>query len=98
MRKLVGLKKIFQKCSQSPILTPGVSTESSFKSRLTNFEDMFDDTSGGSFFLGKKPYYCDFGVYHHLSLLRLLEPKIFDNYPKLNKLMNAIESIESISK
>ena len=33
MRKLVGLKKFFQKCSQSPILTPGVSTESSFKSR-----------------------------------------------------------------
>ena len=29
------LKKIFQKCSRSPILTPGVSNRSSFKSRLT---------------------------------------------------------------
>ena len=67
-------------------------------SRLVNFEDILNDTSGGSFFLGENPYYCDFGVYHHLSLLRLLEPKIFDKYPNLNKLMNAIESIESISK
>ena len=67
-------------------------------SRLVNFEDILNDTSGGSFFLGENPYYCDFGVYHHLSLLRLLEPKIFDKYPNLNKLMNAIERIESISK
>ena len=68
------------------------------KSRLTNFEDILNNTLGGSFFLGEKPYYCDFGVYHHLSLLRLLEPKIFDKYPSLNQFMNAIESIESIAK
>ena len=36
MRKWIGLKKIFQKCSRSPILTPGVSNRSSFQSRLTN--------------------------------------------------------------
>ena len=68
------------------------------ESRLTNFEDILNDTSDGSFFLGEMPYYCDFGVYHHLSLLRLLESKIFDKHPNLCKFMSAIEHIESIGK
>ena len=38
------LKKFFQKCSRSPILTPGVSNRSSFKSRLTKSKSQVSKT------------------------------------------------------
>ena len=29
-------------------------------------------STGGPFFFGTQPYYCDFAVYHHLDMVRLL--------------------------
>ena len=66
--------------------------------KLTDFENILNETSSGSFFLGKTPFYCDFGVYHHLSLLRILNSKILDKYPKVDNFMHEMEAIENIQK
>jgi len=66
--------------------------------RLQNFENILNDTSNPPFFLGDKPFYCDFCVYHHLSLLRLLDSNIFNKFSNLDEFMNSIENIESIDK
>ena len=52
----------------------------------------------GIFFLGDKIFYCDFNVYHHLSLAVLLENTILDNYPKLKQFMINFEALEGIKK
>ena len=64
--------------------------------RLQNFENILNSTSNPSFFLGGKPFYCDFCVYHHLSLLRLLDSNIFNKYSNSDQFMNSIENNESI--
>ena len=58
--------------------------------RLKSFENILNYTSSGPFFLGRKPFYCDFGVYHHLSLLRLLSNNIFEKYINIINFMNTI--------
>lgn len=57
--------------------------------RLQNFENILNDTSNQTFFLGDKPFYCDFCVYHHLSLLRLLDSNIFNKFSNLYQFMNS---------
>ena len=52
--------------------------------RLQSFENILNDTSNPPFFLGEKPFYCDFCVYHHLSLLRLLDSNIFNKFSNLD--------------
>ena len=51
--------------------------------RWQNFENILNDTSNPSFFLGDKLFYCDFCIYHHLSLLRLLDSNIFNKFSNL---------------
>ena len=62
--------------------------------RLKSFENILNNTLNGPFFLVKKPFYCDFGIYHHLSLLRKLSNNIFEKYLNKSKFMNAMEGIE----
>ena len=51
--------------------------------RLQNFENILNDPSYRPSFLGDKPFYCDFCIYHHLSLLRLLDSNIFTKFSNL---------------
>ena len=62
---------------------------------FTNFEKLLSKYEG-NFFLGERAYYCDFNVYHHLSLALILDDKILDNFPKLKKFMSDFEKIEGI--
>ena len=62
---------------------------------FNNFEKLLQKYEG-NFFLGDQVFYCDFNVYHHLSLSLLLEKKVLDNYPKLKKFMINFEALEGI--
>ena len=62
---------------------------------FTNFEKLLSKYEG-NFFLGERAFYCDFNVYHHVSLALLLDDKILDNFPKLKKFMSDFEKIQSI--
>ena len=48
------------------------------------------------FYIDDKPHACDFAVYHHLDLSKLLDPKLINKFPRLEKFIEDIESIESI--
>jgi hypothetical protein len=63
--------------------------EKKFTGRLQNFENILNDTSNPPFFLGDKPFYCDFCVYHHLLLLRLLDSNIFSKFSNLDQFINS---------
>ncbi len=62
---------------------------------FTNFEKLLSKYEG-NFFLGERAFYCDFNVYHHVSLALLLDDKILDNFPKLKKFMNDFEKIQGV--
>ena len=69
------------------------------KTKTWTIEFDFDDSlqkDEGNFFLGDQVFYCDFNVYHHLSLALLLEKTILDNYPKLKKFIIDFEGLEGI--
>ena len=48
------------------------------------------------FYLDDKPHACDFAVYQHLDLSRLLVPKLINKFPRLEKFIEEIESIETV--
>ena len=62
---------------------------------FANFEKLLSKYEG-NFFLGERAFYCDFNVYHHVSLALLLDDKILDNFPKLKKFMSDFEKIQGI--
>ena len=49
-----------------------------------------------TFFIDKNPHACDFAVFHHLDLSKLLDPTLLNKFPRLEKFMEDIESIESV--
>ena len=69
-----------------------------FKPRLFYFNKFLDNDQSGPFFLGKLPYYCDFGTYHQFSLIRVLDDTIFDDFSSVKLFMNAIENLKAISE
>lgn len=62
---------------------------------LVNFEAIL--AQSGPFFFGDKPYYCDFGVYHHLSLARLLDAGVMDDFGHVRRFMDAIEALSGVA-
>ena len=62
-----------------------------------NFNKLIDKFEG-NFFLGERAYYCDYNVFHHLSLALLIDENILNNYPKLNKFMSDFASQNGIKK
>ena len=62
-----------------------------------NFNKLIDKFEG-NFFLGERAYYCDYNVFHHLSLALLIDENILNNYPKLNKFMIDFASQNGIKK
>ena len=64
----------------------------------TRFEDLERALKDNNkkFYVDDKPHACDFSVYHHLDLSKLLDPKLINKFPRLEKFIEDIESIETI--
>ena len=48
------------------------------------------------FYVDGKPHACDFALYHHLDLSKLLDPELIQKFPRLEKFIEDIESIETV--
>ena len=48
------------------------------------------------FYVDNNPHACDFAVYHHLDLSKLLDPELVKKFPRLEKFIEDIESIETV--
>ena len=64
-------------------------------SRFEDLERALKDNDN-KFYVDDKPRACDFAVYHHLDLSKLLDPEFIKKFPRLEKFIEDIESIESI--
>ena len=64
----------------------------------TRFEDLDRALKDNDekFYVDNKPHACDFAVYHHLDLSRLLDPELIKKFPRLVKFIEDIESIETV--
>ena len=69
----------------------------SFKPKLSYFNRIIE-TSGGPFFYGSEPFYCDFGIYHQFSLLRLLDEQLFKDTPLISSFMGGIENLSGVKE
>ena len=63
-------------------------------SRFEDLEKALKDNNK-KFYVEDKPHACDFAVYHHLDLSKLLDPKLINKFPRLEKFIEDIESIET---
>ncbi len=64
-------------------------------SRFEDLERALKDNDN-KFYVDDKPRACDFAVYHHLDLSKLLDPKLINKFPRLEKFVEDIESIETV--
>ena len=64
-------------------------------SRFEDLERALKDNDN-KFYVDDKPRACDFAVYHHLDLSKLLDPKLINKFPRLEKFIEDIESIETV--
>jgi glutathione S-transferase len=71
---------------------------SSFEPKIFYFNKYLERDKDGPYFLGENPSYCDFGVYHQLSMIRVLEPTIFDDWPSIVSFFNALENLSGVSE
>ena len=64
----------------------------------TRFEDLERALKDNDkkFYVNEKPHACDFAVYHHLDLSKLLDPEIIKQFSRLEKFIEDIESIETV--
>ena len=64
-------------------------------SRFEDLEKALKDNDK-TFYLDDKPHACDFAVFHHLDLSKLLDPELIKKFPRLEKFIEDIESMESV--
>jgi glutathione S-transferase len=64
-------------------------------SRFEDLERALKDNDE-KFYINEKPHACDFAVYHHLDLSKLLDPELIQKFPRLEKFIEDIESIETV--
>ena len=64
-------------------------------SRFEDLERALKDNDN-KFYVDDKPRACDFAVYHHLDLSKLLDPKLINKFPRLEKFIEDVESIETV--
>ena len=48
------------------------------------------------FFFGKDPFYCDFGVFHHLNLALFLDEGLLEAYPRLREFMSTLAGLAGV--
>ena len=64
-------------------------------SRFEDLESALKDNDN-KFYVDDKPRACDFAVYHHLDLSKLLDPKLINKFPRLEKFIEDIETIDTV--
>ena len=66
---------------------------------MSRFEDLekIIVENDKKFFIIDEPRACDFVAFHHLDLSKMLDPSIIKKFPRLEKFLEDIMSIESIS-
>ena len=64
-------------------------------SRFEDLERALKDNDN-KFYVDDKPHACDFAVYHHLDLSKLLDPGLIKKFPRLEKFIEDIESIKTV--
>lgn len=64
--------------------------------RLGDFE-RYLGRHDGPFFFGDSPYYCDFGVFHHVDLAHFFDDNLLADYPKISEMMAAVRNIEGVA-
>ena len=66
---------------------------------MSRFEDLekIIKENDKKFFIIDEPRACDFVAFHHLDLSKMLDPSIIKKFPRLEKFLEDIMSIESIS-
>ena len=65
---------------------------------LSRFEDLEKALleSNKKFFIFDEPRACDFVTFHHLDLSKMLDPSIIKKFPRLEKFLEDIMSIDSV--
>ena len=65
---------------------------------LSRFEDLEKAMKNNDkkFFIYDEPRACDFVAFHHLDLSKMLDPSIIKKFPRLEKFLQDIMSIESV--
>ena len=65
---------------------------------LSRFEDLEKAMKNNDkkFFIFDEPRACDFVAFHHLDLSKMLDPSIIKKFPRLEKFLEDIMSIESV--
>ena len=65
---------------------------------LSRFEDVENAMKNNDkkFFIYDVPRACDFVAFHHLDLSKMLDPSIIKKFPRLEKFLEDIMSIESV--
>ena len=64
-------------------------------SRFEDLEKVLKDNDK-KFFISDEPIACDFVTFHHLDLSKMLEPSIIKKFPRLEKFLEDIMSIDSV--
>ena len=65
------------------------------KTRFEDLERALKDNDE-KFYIDDKPHACDFAVYHHLDLSKFIDPELIKKFPRLEKFIEDIETIETI--
>ena len=65
---------------------------------MSRFEDLEKaiKENGKKFFILDEPRACDFVAFHHLDLSKMLDPKLIKKFPRLEKFLEDIMSIERV--
>lgn len=64
--------------------------------RLADFERLLNAKPDMPFFFGKAPFYCDFGVFHHVNLALFLDEGLLGAYPRLREFMSTLEGLAGV--
>ena len=64
--------------------------------RLADFERLLNAKLDMPFFFGKAPFYCDFGVFHHVNLALFLDEGLLGAYPRLREFMSTLEGLAGV--
>ncbi len=65
---------------------------------MSRFEDLETamKENDKNFFILDEPRACDFAAFHHLDLSKMLDPTLIKKFPRLEKFLEDIMSIESV--
>ena len=69
-----------------------------FLPRLKNFDRALSGFPDGPFFMGAKPMYCDFTIFHHFQIAQILIPTIFDEFPAVGQFMVEMEKLPGVGE